>query len=39
VNGPLLQLVANRRGFGVKFSPFRQRPGSNITTLTAQARD
>jgi hypothetical protein len=39
VNGPLLQLVANRRGYSVQFSPFRQRSGSNITTLTAQARD
>ncbi|HEX6519559.1 MAG TPA: hypothetical protein VF070_06015 [Streptosporangiaceae bacterium] len=39
VNGPLLQLVANRRGFAVEFTPFRQRPGSNVTTLTAQARD
>ena len=39
VNGPLLQLVASRRGFGVEFTPFRQRPGSNITTLTVQARD
>jgi hypothetical protein len=39
VNGPLLQLVASRRGFGVEFTPFRQRPGSNITTMTAQARD
>jgi hypothetical protein len=39
VNGPLLQLVASRRGFGVKYAPFRQRPGSNIVTLTAQARD
>jgi hypothetical protein len=39
VNGPLLQLVASRRGFGVQFTAFRQRPGSNITTLTAQARD
>jgi hypothetical protein len=39
VNGPLLQLVAGRRGFEVRFTPFRQRPGSNITTLTAQARD
>jgi hypothetical protein len=39
VNGPLLQLVANRRSFGVQFAPFRQRPGSNVTTLTAQARD
>ena len=37
VNGPLLQLVASRRGFGVEFTQFRQRPGSNITTLTAQA--
>jgi hypothetical protein len=39
VNGPLLQLIANRRGYRVEFAPFRQRPGSNITTLTAQARD
>ena len=39
VNGPLLQLVASRRGFSLAFTPFRQRPGSNITTLTAQARD
>jgi hypothetical protein len=39
VNGPLLQLVASRRGFDVEYAPFRQRPGSNITTLTAQARD
>jgi hypothetical protein len=39
VNGPLLQLVASRRGFGVEFTPFRQRPGSNILTLTAQPRD
>jgi hypothetical protein len=39
VNGPLLQLVASRRGFEVQFTRFRQRPGSNITTLTAQARD
>jgi hypothetical protein len=39
VNGPLLQRVANRRGFRVEFTPFRQRTGSNIMTLTAQARD
>jgi hypothetical protein len=39
VNGPLLQLVGNRRGFSVSFAPFSQRPGSRITTLTAQARD
>ncbi len=39
VNGPLLQRVANRRGFDVGFTPFRQRPGANVMTLTAQARD
>ena len=39
VNGALLQRVASRRGFSVEFTPFRQRPGSNIATLTAQARD
>jgi hypothetical protein len=39
VNGPLLQLLANRRGFDVRFNPFKQRPGSNIKTLTAQVRD
>ena len=39
VNGPLLQRVANRRGFDVGFTPFRQRPTSNVMTLTAQARD
>ncbi len=39
VNGPLLQLLGNRRGFDVQFSPFRQRPGANVKTLTAQVRD
>jgi len=39
VNGALLQRVANRRGFSVEFTPFRQRPAANIMTLTAQARD
>jgi hypothetical protein len=39
VNGPLLQLLASRRGFGVHFSPFKQRPASNVKTLTAQVRD
>ena len=39
VNGPLLQLLASRRGFGVRFSPFTQRPASNVKTLTAQVRD
>jgi hypothetical protein len=38
VNGPLLALLASRRGFDVQFSPFTQRPGS-IKTLTAQVRD
>ncbi|HZB29234.1 MAG TPA: class I SAM-dependent methyltransferase [Streptosporangiaceae bacterium] len=39
VNGPLLQLIGNRRGFDVSFSPFKQRPSANVKTLTAQARD
>jgi hypothetical protein len=38
VNGPLLALLANRRGFQVSFSEFKQRPGA-ISTLTAQVRD
>jgi hypothetical protein len=39
VNGPLLQLLASRRGFDVQFSPFSQRPASHVKTLTAQVRD
>jgi hypothetical protein len=39
VNGPLLQLLASRRGFDVQFSPFSQRPASHVKTLTAQMRD
>jgi hypothetical protein len=39
VNGPLLQLLASRRGFGVQFSPFTPRPASNVKTLTVQVRD
>jgi hypothetical protein len=39
VNGPLLQLLASRRGFGVRFSPFTPRPASNVKTMTAQVRD
>src|SRR5215471_4245245 len=39
INGPLLQLFASRRGFDVSFAPFKERPGSNIKTLTAQVRD
>jgi hypothetical protein len=39
VNGPLLQLIGSRRGFDVRFSPFKQRPSANVKTLTAQVRD
>jgi hypothetical protein len=39
VNGPLIQLVGNRRGFEARLTPFRQRPASNVKTLTAQVRD
>jgi hypothetical protein len=39
VNGPLLQLIGNRRGFDVQIAPFGARPGSNVRTLTAQVRD
>ena len=39
VNGPLLQLIGNRRGFDVQIAPFGARPGANIKTLTAQVRD
>ena len=39
VNGPLLQLTGNRRGFDVQIAPFAARPGSNVKTLTAQVRD
>jgi hypothetical protein len=39
INGPLLALLASRRGFGVRFSEFKQRAGTNVGTLTAQVRD
>jgi len=39
VNGPLLAHVARRRGFDVRYEPFRHRASSNIVTLTAEARD
>ena len=39
VNGPLLQLIGNRRGFDVQIAPFGARPGANVKTLTAQVRD
>jgi hypothetical protein len=39
VNGPLLQLFASRRGFDVRFSAFKQRPGSHVKTMSVQVRD
>lgn len=39
VNGPLIQLLASRRGFDARFSPFTQRPASNVKTLTVEVRD
>ena len=38
VNGPLLALAGNRRGFDVQIAPSR-RLGVNVKTLTAQVRD
>jgi hypothetical protein len=38
VNGPLLALAGNRRGFDVQITPGRG-PGANVKTLTAQVRD
>ncbi|HEY1701771.1 MAG TPA: hypothetical protein VGG75_18860 [Trebonia sp.] len=39
VNGPLLALLASRRGFEAGFTPFTQRPSAHVKTLTAQVRD
>jgi hypothetical protein len=39
VNGPLLQLVGNRRGFDVVIEPLRGRPAGAVKTLVAQVRD
>jgi hypothetical protein len=39
VNGPLLALIGNRRGFDVQISPLPGSPGSSVKTLTAQVRD
>ncbi len=39
VNGPLLQLAGNRRGFDVQITPFSGRPEANVRTLVAQVRD
>ncbi len=39
VNGPLLQLAGNRRGFDVRIGPLPSRPAGHVRTLTAQVRD
>lgn len=39
VNGPLLKLAANRRGFEVAITPFPGRPEAHVRTLIAQVRD
>jgi hypothetical protein len=39
VNGPLLKLAGNRRGFDVAITPFSGRPEANVRTLVAQVRD
>ena len=39
INGPLLTLVGSRKGFDVRFEPFRHREGTNIVTMTARVRD
>jgi hypothetical protein len=39
VNGPLLALIGNRRGFDVQITPLPGRPEAHVKTLTAQVRD
>jgi hypothetical protein len=39
INGPLLTHIASRVGFEVTCVPFAHRKGTNIMTMTAQARD
>lgn len=39
INGPLLQLIGNRKGVEVSYAPFAHRTGTNIVTMTAQVRD
>ena len=39
VNGPLLALTGNRRGFDVQIAPLPGHPEANVKTLTAQVRD
>ena len=38
-NGPLLATIGRRKGFDVAYRPFSYRSGTNIVTMTAQARD
>jgi len=39
VNGPLLALAGNRRGFDVQIGPLPGRPAGHVKMLTAQVRD
>jgi hypothetical protein len=39
LNGPVFQMVGERSGFRVDFSPFAHRQGSNTVVLTARHRD
>lgn len=39
INGPLLAHIGRRLGYDVHYAPFAHRTGTNIVTLTAQARD
>jgi hypothetical protein len=39
VNGPLLALTGNRRGFDVQIAPLPGHPDATVKTLTAQVRD
>jgi hypothetical protein len=39
VNGPLLALIGNRRGFQVQIEPMHGRPNASVKTLMAQVRD
>jgi len=39
VNGPLLAHVGARLGYGIRFSAFTHRSGTNVKTMTAQVRD
>ena len=39
LNGPLLAHIGRRMGYDVQYAPFAHRTGTNIVTMTAQARD